>query len=195
MRDGPLDMRMNPCEEVDAAEVVNEWDEAELARIFWELGEERKSRAVAGAIVRRRAIKPFRDTLDLADCVSRIIGRRGRIHPATRVFQALRMAVNREMECLEAALESAPALLKPGGRIVVITFHSLEDRMVKRFFKSRSKPEIDRPEWPAAKSNPDFCMNRVTRRPVISGPDEVKANPRARSAKLRVAEKRKAGNS
>jgi len=99
------------------------------------------------------------------------------------------------MECLEAALESAPALLKPGGRIVVITFHSLEDRMVKRFFKSRSQPEIDRPEWPAAQSNPDFCMNRVTRRPVISGPDEVKVNPRARSAKLRVAEKRKAGNS
>jgi len=192
---GPLDMRMNPCEEVDAAEVVNEWDEFELARIFWELGEERRSRAVAGAIVRRRAIKPFRDTLDLADCVSRVVGRRGRIHPATRVFQALRMTVNREMECLEAALESAPALLKPGGRIVVITFHSLEDRMVKRFFKSRSQPEIDRPEWPAAKSNPDFCMDLVTRRPVIPGSDEVKANPRARSAKLRVAEKRKVGNS
>ncbi len=192
---GPLDMRMNPDKGVTAAEVVNEWDEAELARIFWELGEERKSRAVAGAIVRRRGTKPFRETLDLADCVSRVIGRKGRIHPATRVFQALRMTVNLEMECLEAALESAPALLKPGGRIAVITFHSLEDRMVKRFFKSRSQPEIDRPEWPAARSNPDFCMNRITRRPVVAEPDEVKKNPRSRSAKLRVAEMRKVGAS
>ena len=184
-------MRMNPAEGVDAAEVINGWEEADLARIFWELGEERKSRAVAGAIVRRRGVKPFRDTLDLADCVSQIVGRRGRIHPATRVFQALRMTVNREMESLEAALESAPALLKPGGRIAVITFHSLEDRMVKRFFKSRSQPEIDRPEWPAARSNPDFCMSRVTRRPAIPRSEEVRTNPRARSAKLRVAEKRK----
>tara|TARA_B100001109_G_scaffold188299_1_gene155012 strand:+ start:2874 stop:3914 length:1041 start_codon:yes stop_codon:yes gene_type:complete len=189
--EGPLDMRMNPAEGVDAAEVINGWEEADLARIFWELGEERKSRAIAGAIVRRRVVKPFTDTLDLADCVSRIAGRRGRIHPATRVFQALRMTVNREMECLEAALESAPALLKPGGRIAVITFHSLEDRMVKRFFKSRSQPEIDRPEWPAARSNPDFCMSRVTRRPAIPGSEEVRTNPRSRSAKLRVAEKRK----
>ena len=189
---GPLDMRMNPSEGVTAAEIVNRWDEPELARIFWELGEERKSRAIAGAIARRRLHKRFEDTLDLADCVAGVIGRRGRIHPATRVFQALRMTVNREMECLKEALDSAPALLKPGGRIAVITFHSLEDRMVKRFFKSRSQVEIDRPEWPEPRRNPDWCMDQVTRKPMTPGSEEVKLNPRSRSAKLRVAEKRKA---
>jgi 16S rRNA (cytosine1402-N4)-methyltransferase len=103
------------------------------------------------------------------------------------------MTVNREMEALEAALESAPALLKPGGRMAVITFHSLEDRMVKRFFKSRSVRELDRPEWPAPRPNPDCCLRVITRRPVTPAAPEVAGNPRARSAKLRVAEKRKVG--
>ncbi|MCH2062634.1 MAG: 16S rRNA (cytosine(1402)-N(4))-methyltransferase RsmH [Roseibacillus sp.] len=190
---GPLDMRMDPGERITAAELVNEWDEADLARIFHELGEERKSRAVAKAIVRRRITKPFRDTLDLADFVAGVVGRKGRIHPATRVFQALRMTVNNEMEALQAALEGAPELLKPGGRMVVITFHSLEDRLVKRFFKSRSVSELDRPEWPAPRPNPDCCLRVLTRRPVIPSDSEVAGNPRARSAKLRVAEKRKVG--
>ena len=190
-RQGPLDMRMNPGERVTAADLVNEWEEEELARIFRKLGEERKSRPIARAIVRRRAIRPFRDTLDLADCVAAIAGRRGRVHPATRVFQALRMTVNREMESLEAALESGPSLLKPGGRMAVITFHSLEDRLVKRSFKDRSLAELDRPEWAAPRPNPDCCLDVITRRPISPASVEVAENPRARSAKLRVAEKRK----
>jgi 16S rRNA (cytosine1402-N4)-methyltransferase len=190
---GNLDMRMDPGESLTAAELVNEWNEADLARIFHDLGEERRSRAVAGAIVRRRVTRRFSDTLDLADCVAGVVGRKGRIHPATRVFQALRMTVNREMEALESALESAPALLKPGGRMAVITFHSLEDRMVKRFFRSRSVRELDRPEWPAPRPNPDCCLRLITRKPVTPAAPEVGGNPRARSAKLRVAEKRKEG--
>jgi 16S rRNA (cytosine1402-N4)-methyltransferase len=186
---GPLDMRMDPSEELTAADLVNGWEEGELARIFRDLGEERKARVVARAIVRRRADKPFADTLDLANCVAGVVGHSGRLHPATRVFQALRMTVNREMEALEAALEAAPALLKPGGRLAVITFHSLEDRLVKRFFQARSAPELDRPEWPAPRPNPDNTLRILTRRPVVAAQAEVKGNPRARSAKLRVAEK------
>ena len=192
-REGPLDMRMNPGEGVTAADIVNEWEEEDLARIFRDLGEERKARPIARAIVRRRAARSFKDTLDLADCVAGIAGRRGRVHPATRVFQALRMTVNREMESLEAALESAPSLLKPGGRMAVITFHSLEDRLVKRSFKARSLVELDRPEWVAPRPNPDCCLEVITRRPVSPSPAEVAENPRARSAKLRVAEKRRDG--
>lgn len=187
--EGPLDMRMDPDESPTAAELVNEWEEQDLARIFRDLGEERRAKAVARAIVRRRVVKPFSDTLDLANFVAGVVGRGGRIHPATRVFQALRMTVNRELESLEAALEAAPALLKPGGRVAVITFHSLEDRIVKRFFKSHSAPEIDRPEWPAARPNPDCCLRVLTRRPVGAEGSELRNNPRARSAKLRVAEK------
>lgn len=186
---GPLDMRMDPNEQLTAAQIVNEWEEAELARIFRELGEERRARAVARAIVRRRADKPFTGTLDLADCVAGVVGQGGRTHPATRVFQALRMTVNRELEALESALEAAPALLKPGGRLAVITFHSLEDRLVKRFFRARSARELDRPEWPAPRANPDWTLRVLTRRPVVPAGPEVKNNPRARSAKLRVAEK------
>ena len=182
-------MRMDPSEQLTAATLVNEWEEQDLARIFRDLGEERRARAVARAIVRRRADKPFADTLDLADCVAGVVGHSGRIHPATRVFQALRMTVNRELEALEAALEAAPALLKPGGRIAVITFHSLEDRIVKRFFKARSAKEIDRPEWPEPRPNPVCTLRVLTRRPVSAAETEVRNNPRARSAKLRVAER------
>ncbi|MFP6867530.1 MAG: 16S rRNA (cytosine(1402)-N(4))-methyltransferase RsmH [Roseibacillus sp.] len=180
---------MDPDEELTAASVVNGWEEEELARIFHELGEERRARAVARTIVRRRVVKPFSDTLDLADCVAGVVGRGSRIHPATRVFQALRITVNRELESLEAALEAAPALLKPGGRVLVITFHSLEDRIVKRYFKARSAREVDRPEWPEPRPNPDCCLRVLTRRPVSPAGPEVNSNPRARSAKLRVAEK------
>ena len=187
--EGPLDMRMNPAEDLTAAEVVNEWEPQELARIFRELGEERKAKAIARAIERRRARKPFRETLDLADCVAGVVGRSGRLHPATRVIQALRMTVNRELESLEEALAAAPGLLAPGGRLAVITFHSLEDRIVKHFFRDRSAPEIDRPEWPAPRPNPDWSLQVLTRRPVTAGREELQENPRARSAKLRVAER------
>ena len=186
-------MRMDPGEGLTAAEVVNEWEEEELGRIFRELGEERRWRAVARAIVGRRAEKPFRDTLDLAGCVAGVVGGGGRVHPATRVFQALRMAVNLELEALERALEAAPVLLKPGGRLVVISFHSLEDRMVKGYFRRRSEEEVDRPEWPAPRPNPDRVLRVLTRRPVVAGREEVRSNPRARSAKLRVAERVEGG--
>ena len=187
---GPLDMRMSPSESFTASDLVNDWSEDDLARIFRDLGEERRARAVASAIVRRRKKKSFRDTLDLADCVAAVVGRKGRIHPATRVFQALRMTVNQELESLQRALEAAPALLKPGGKLAVITFHSLEDRLVKRFMKSRSSPELDRPEWPEPRMNPDCCLEVVTRRPVVATSSEVSSNRRSRSAKLRVAQKR-----
>lgn len=186
---GPLDMRMNPDEKFTASELIHTWAEEDLTRIFRELGEERRAKGVARAIVRRRERKPFADTLDLADCVASVVGRRGKIHPATRVFQAIRMTVNGELEALEEALQAAPSLLKPGGRLAVITFHSLEDRIVKRFIRRRSAPEIDRPEWPAPRPNPDYCFEDLTRRPVMASREEVARNPRARSAKLRVAEK------
>ena len=190
---GPLDMRMDPDEELTAEVIVNEWEEGELERVIREFGEERRSKAIARAIVRRRAGKPFRETLDLAACVAAVVGGGGRHHPATRVFQALRIAVNLELEALERALAAAPVVLKPGGRLVVITFHSLEDRIVKQFLRRRSAAELDRPEWPGPRPNPERTLRVLTRRPVVAGAGEVGRNPRARSAKLRAAEKLEGG--
>jgi 16S rRNA (cytosine1402-N4)-methyltransferase len=187
--DGPLDMRMDPAEELTAAVIVNTWGEDELMCLFRELGEEKRARAVAREIVRRRAARPFGRTMELADCVASVVRKTGRTHPATRVFQALRMRVNRELESLEEALESIPALLRPGGRLVVISFHSLEDRIVKRFMQRLSKPEIDRPEWPEARPNPELALRLLTKRPVTAAAAELGDNPRARSAKLRAAER------
>jgi 16S rRNA (cytosine1402-N4)-methyltransferase len=187
--DGPLDMRMDPDAGLTAAEIVNTWGEEELARLFFELGEERKSRAVARALVQRRAERPFERTLDLAEVVARVVRKAGKIHPATRVFQALRLQVNGELEVLRAALAAAPQILRPGGRLVVISFHSLEDRIVKQFLRGRGQAEIDRPEWPAPRPNPDFSFEVLTSRPVTAGERELSANPRARSAKLRAATK------
>ena len=187
--DGPLDMRMDPSETLTAARIVNTWEEADLAVLFRELGEEKRARSVARAIVRRRASGPFERTMELADCVASVVRKSGRTHPATRVFQALRMRVNRELESLAEALEAAPGLLRPGGRLVVISFHSLEDRIVKQFLKRRSALEIDRPEWPAARPNPELAFRVLTKRPVTAGDGERGENPRARSAKLRAAER------
>ena len=187
--DGPLDMRMDPSEPLTAAEIVNTWGEDELAVLFRDLGEEKRWRAVAREIVRRRSDKPFERTMELADCVASVVRKVGRMHPATRVFQALRMRVNRELESLEEALEAIPALLRPGGRLVVISFHSLEDRIVKRFMQRLSKREIDRPEWPEARPNPELALRLLTKRPVTAGEAELGENPRARSAKLRAAER------
>ena len=187
--DGPLDMRMDPDDALTAEEIVNTWGQEELATLIWELGEERKSRAVARAIVRRREKKSFSRTLELADCVASVVRQVGRTHPATRTFQALRMRVNRELESIETALESVAGILKPGGRLVVISFHSLEDRLVKRFLLRTSRKEIDRPEWPAARPNPELAFRTLTKRPVVSAKQELGDNPRARSAKLRAAER------
>jgi 16S rRNA (cytosine1402-N4)-methyltransferase len=168
--DGPLDMRLNPNAGTTAADLVNTMSEAALADIFYEYGEERKSRWVAKRIVERRSTKPFTTTADLADLVRRTVPRSGGTDPATRVFQALRIAVNDELVALERLLAVLPKVIRAGGRAGIISFHSLEDRLVKSaLFKT---PEIWEP---------------VTKKPVEAGAEELARNPRARSAKLRVA--------
>ena len=189
MRDGPLDMRMGG-DGPAAADLVNEAPAAELARIFRAYGEEREGRRIAAAIVRRRAERPFSRTVEFADFVERTLGgRRGaKIHPATRVFQALRIAVNAELEELELGLAAAEQVLKAGGRLAVVTFHSLEDRIVKAFLAERSGRNrgVSRHAPPAAEGPaPSFELLWAGHR--AAGPAETAANPRARSAKLRAA--------
>lgn len=188
MREGPLDMRMGPSSPRTASHIVNQWPEADLVKILFEFGEESSARRIAGAIVRQRAVKPFVTTLDLADFIEKTIGRHGRTHPATKTFQAIRMAVNEELESLANALAAAPSALKPGGRLLIITFHSLEDRMVKRFLKHRSTPFLDEPGWPEPRPNPDYQFRLLARKAIIPTSEETSLNPRARSAKLRVAQ-------
>lgn len=187
--DGPLDMRMDDRSGPTAADLVNEWPEEELARIFRDYGEERHASRVAREIVKVRALSPIRTTFALAETVARVVPKTSGKNPATRVFQAIRIAVNGELEALEVALEKAPGLLLPGGVLVVLTFHSLEDRIVKRFMHRRSAPYIDRPDWSEPRANPDFCFHLPHRRAIPPGEAEVRRNPRARSAKLRVAVK------
>lgn len=186
--EGPLDMRMNPDAPLTAADLVNTAAEEELIRIFREYGEEPAARRIAQQIVRDREHRPFVTTLDLAQSVEKVNPRRGRTHPATKVFQSLRIAVNRELEVLQAALAAFSARLNPGGRFGVITFHSLEDRIVKNYFKARAQEWLDRPEWPSPRRNPDFQFRLVTGKPAIASPEEAHRNPRSRSAKLRVVE-------
>lgn len=192
-REGPLNMLMNPGSGMTAAELVNTASMAELIRIFREYGEEPNARRIAARIVAGRETRPFQTTMQLALAVEEVVPRRGRIHPATRIFQALRIAVNRELEVLESVLEQAATRLRGGGRMGVITFHSIEDRMVKEFFKLRSTAELDRPEWPAPRPNPDYIFHAVTRKPVIADAEEQQRNPRSRSAKLRVVQKLQPG--
>lgn len=187
MREGPLDMRMGPSSPRTAAELVNQSSEAELTRILFEFGEEPKARRIAAAIVKQREVKPFATTLELASCIEAAVGRQGRIHPATRAFQAIRMAVNEELESLATALAAVPQVLKPGGRLLVITFHSLEDRLVKRYLRHRSTPMIDEPGWPAPRPNPDLQFELLARKAIAPGAAEISTNPRSRSSKLRVA--------
>ena len=189
VRNGPLDMRMDPQTELTAANIINEYDEEELTRLFRELGEEPAARRIASLIVKMRKTSPFRETLNLARAIEKLVGRHGRQHPATQVFQALRMEVNDELGALEEGLRALTSRLAPGARIGVITFHSLEDRIVKNFFRDHSREWLDRPEWPEPRLNPDYDLKLVTPKPVEPGDDEQRANPRSRSAKLRVAEK------
>jgi len=188
MRDGPLDMRMSQSGQ-SAADLVNTADQVELARIFWVYGEERQSRRIASFLVRRRAEQPFTHTLDLAEVIERALGgRRGaKVHPATRSFQALRIAVNAELSELEAGLEAAEQVLCVGGRLAVVTFHSLEDRIVKAFFTERAgrTPAGSRHRPPTeAVAKPTFELLFNGARTVSEA--EVAANPRSRSAKLRA---------
>ena len=188
MRDGPLDMRMERAG-LSAADLVNGAEQAELARIFWVYGEERQSRRIAAALVRRRDEAPFTRTLDLADVVERALGgRRGaKTHPATRVFQALRIAVNAELAELEAGLEAAEQVLAEGGRLAVVTFHSLEDRIVKAFFTERAGRQAGASRhMPPLASGPRPTFDLLFNGARTAGEAETAANPRARSAKLRA---------
>ena len=194
MRDGPLDMRFDPSEGPTAADLLNELDVAELSTILWRYGEVRQSRRIAQAITNER---PITSTRQLAELVARESTRsrskRGkrssRIHPATQVFQALRIAVNEELDELESGLEAAVTLLKTGGRLAVISFHSLEDRLVKQFIRERSRECICPPHQPICTCNVQPTLRPVTRKVVRPSVTEIENNPRSRSAKLRVAER------
>lgn len=189
MRNGPLDMRMDPRRELTAADVVNTYGEEELTQLFRDLGEEPAARRIASQLVKLRKTEPFRETVQLARVIEKIVWRHGRRHPATQVFQALRMEVNDELPALEEGLHALTARLETGARFAVITFHSLEDRIVKNFFRDRSREWLDRPEWPEPRANPDHKFSLVTSKPAEPSAEEQRINPRSRSAKLRVAEK------
>jgi 16S rRNA (cytosine1402-N4)-methyltransferase len=189
MRNGPLDMRMDPARPLTAADIINTYSEEELTRLFRDLGEEPAARRIASLIVKERKTTAFRQTLPLARTIEKVVGRHGRRHPATQVFQALRMEVNDELGALEEGLRVLTSRLEPGARIAVISFHSLEDRIVKNFFRDHSREWLDRPEWPEAKRNPEYDLAVVTPKPVEPTAEEQRVNPRSRSAKLRVAEK------
>ncbi|HST31627.1 MAG TPA: 16S rRNA (cytosine(1402)-N(4))-methyltransferase RsmH [Chthoniobacterales bacterium] len=189
MRNGPLDMRMDPGSMITAAQIVNTYSEEELTRIFRDLGEEPAARRIASLIVKMRKDTPFTETLQLVRAIEKVVGRHGRRHPATQAFQALRMEVNDELGALEKGLSVLTARLEPGARIAVITFHSLEDRIVKNFIRDHSREWLDRPEWPEPRRNPNYDLRPITDKPVEPGENERRMNPRSRSAKLRVAEK------
>ena len=189
LHNGPLDMRMDPRNRLTAATIVNEYSTEQLTRLFRELGEEPAARRIASLIVKMRKTAPFHETLPLARAIEKAVGRHGRLHPATQVFQALRMEVNDELGALQEGLGVLTARLQTGGRIAVISFHSLEDRMVKDFFRHHSREWLDKPEWPAPQRNPDYDLKLITAKPVVPTQEEQRANPRSRSAKLRVAEK------
>jgi len=186
-QEGPLDMRLDPtAQTTTAADLVNSLPEAELAALFYRYGDERRSRAIAKSIVRHR---PLRTTIELADLVARTVGQRGRIHPATRVFLALRIAVNDELGALERMLPQALGILAPGGRLAVIAFHSLEDRIVKEFFRLEASGCLCPREAPVCRCGHQPRVRLVTRRPVTSTALERERNVRSRSARLRVVEK------
>jgi len=173
--EGPLDMRMNPMSGETAEQVVNHIDERELADAIYEFGEERRSRRIARAIVRSRPIRTTKQLVEVVAAAARSMNRKHeRIHPATRTFQALRIFVNRELDDLKALLEAAPRVLKPGGRLVVISFHSLEDRIVKDALRAGAK---------------DMLFRLLAKKPVMASGEEIERNPRSRSAKMRAAER------
>ena len=185
--DGPLDMRFSPNQEIAAADIINTSSESELAHLIKTYGEERYSRRIAHHIVEKR---PLKSTLQLARVIEQAIGgRRGRIHTATRTFQALRIAVNHELEHLELALRQAVNLLVPEGRLVVISYHSLEDRIVKQFMRRETKGCLCPPDTPTCVCGHAASLRLVRRKVITPSPSEVKRNPRSHSAKLRVAER------
>lgn len=187
MEDGPLDMRFDQDQEVTAADLLNSLEEPELASIIWEYGEERYSRQIARAIVDAR---PIQTTRDLARLVQSVVpGHGSQIHPATRTFQALRIATNEELEVLSTALPELLNRLAPAGRIAIISFHSLEDRIVKQYFKKESSDCLCPPKQPVCTCGHQASIKVLTKKPVRPDKHEIEHNPRARSARLRVAEK------
>ncbi len=192
--DGPLDMRMNPQQELTAAQLVNTLDSAELTRILRDFGEERYARAIASAIVKRRAEQPFAGTKDLSEVISNAVPAHARRdkHPAKRSFQAIRIAVNDELGALETLLDQLPDLVKDGGRICIITFHSLEDRIVKQRFRKWENPCICPHNLPCVCGLKPLGKS-IERHGYTANEDENDKNPRARSARLRVFERRREG--
>jgi len=172
--EGPLDMRMDPDLKVNAADLINGLNKGELEELFWKLGEERSARRLAEAIVEDRRLKPISTCQQLVEIILKVKPRRGKIHPATQVFQALRMVVNDELNNLKEALPGALEILKTGGRLAVISFHSGEDRIVKYFFKEKAE---------------EGKLKIITKKPIKPNWEEIKENPRSRSAKLRIGEK------
>ena len=184
--DSPLDMRFDPHQEITAATVVNTFSEQDLANIIKTYGEEHRSSAIARSIV---ASRPLNTTTQLADVVAKTMGQRGKIHPATRTFQALRIFINQELERLKAALRQAVNILESGGRLVVISFHSLEDRLVKEFFNKESRDCICPPRTPICICNHHASLRLINRKVIKPSHIELQTNPRSRSAKMRVAER------
>jgi 16S rRNA (cytosine1402-N4)-methyltransferase len=187
MQDAPLDMRFGPHALQTAADIVNSYSERELADLIYEYGEERDSRKIARAIVNRR---PLHTTRELVAVIEAVSPRRGdRVHPATRTFQALRIAVNDELASVKAVLPQAVASLKSRGRLAVISFHSLEDRIVKEFFRQQGRDLVNPPHERIYEEERKATLKEVTRKPITPSEEETKENPRARSAKLRIAQK------
>jgi len=186
LTDGPLDMRFSPNAGISAGEMVNTFAEEDLADIIFRYGEDRSARRIARAIVGNR---PFESTKQLADLILKSVGRPERIHPATRTFQALRIAVNGELDSIETVIPIAVSLLKPGGRLAAISFHSLEDRIVKEYFRHESRDCICPPRQPICTCGHKASITEINRKPIEATQEEVQENSRARSAKLRIAEK------
>ena len=192
MADVPLDMRMNPQDSLSAYDVVNTWSQEELKRILFDYGEERYAPRIAGAICKYRENKPIETTLELVDVIRSAMpaqALREKQHPAKRSFQAIRIAVNDELSSVEKAMEAAIPLLNPGGRLAVITFHSLEDRIVKNAMAAGAKGCTCPPEFPVCVCGKKPLVKLITRKPITATQEELEVNPRSRSAKLRVCEK------
>ena len=192
MQDAPLDMRMDTSAPLSAADIVNTWSQEELRRILFEYGEERYAPAIARAIVRARETAPVKTTLELVEIIKSAMppaALREKQHPAKRSFQAIRIAVNDELGAVETVMKKAVPLLNPGGRLAVITFHSLEDRIVKNAMAEAAKGCTCPPSFPVCVCGKKPQVRIVTRKPIVSGEEELERNPRARSAKLRICEK------
>lgn len=191
-KEAPLDMRMSPVADLTAEIVVNTYSESDLVRIFSEYGEEHMSKTIAREILQRRKTRPFAITTDLAGFIADLYkskGKHEKIHPATRVFQALRIEVNDELGSLQKFLQSLPALLAPGARVAVISFHSLEDRIIKQFFQAESRDCICPPRLPVCQCGHKAAFKLASSKPITATDEEIHRNPRSRSAKLRAAER------